>query len=103
MNDRTFDKTFDKSCLPARHGAEGLKESALVHAMLAKMVTFYSMKEELVLDHAELVRRRERLSARGCDYRSDAIWKYAQQVGPARRDAVMHPGADAEVAIDADL
>ena len=40
---------------------------------------------------------------RSNDYQSGALWKYAQQVGPAHKGAVTHPGAGVEVACYADV
>ncbi len=54
------------------------------------------------LDEAELAARRKQWQPRESDYRSGAIWKYAQGVGPARRGAVTHPGGAAEVVSYAD-
>ena len=59
------------------------------------------------LDHelskAELERRRKAWKPRKSDYRSGALWKYAQQVGPARTGAVTHPGAKVETHCYADI
>ena len=49
------------------------------------------------LSDDELTKRAGTWQARDNDYRSGAIWKYAQGVGPARQGAVTHPGAAAEV------
>jgi dihydroxy-acid dehydratase len=51
----------------------------------------------------ELKARREAWSPRETDYRSGAIWKYAQGVGSARAGAVTHPGGSAEVVCYADI
>ncbi len=51
----------------------------------------------------ELQRRRASWSARETQYQSGALWKYAQQVGPARNGAVTHPGAKQEVLCYADI
>jgi dihydroxy-acid dehydratase len=55
------------------------------------------------LTDAELAERAKTWSPRQTDYRSGAIWKFAQLVGPASRGAVTHPGAAAEVKCYADL
>jgi len=55
------------------------------------------------LDDAELARRKDAWTPRSTDYQSGALWKYAQQVGPARAGAVTHPGAQVEVVSYADL
>jgi dihydroxy-acid dehydratase len=51
----------------------------------------------------ELKKRKAAWKARGTAYTSGAIWKYAQQVGPARDGAVTHPGGAAEVMSYADI
>jgi dihydroxy-acid dehydratase len=48
---------------------------------------------DVVLSDAELAARRAAWQPRKTDYNSGAIWKYAQQVGPAHLGAVTHPGA----------
>ena len=40
---------------------------------------------------------------RGHDYPSGALWRYAQNVGPACKGAVTHPGAKAEVLAYVDI
>jgi len=37
------------------------------------------------------------------DYGSGALWRYAQNVGPAYKGAVTHPGAAAETHVYADI
>ncbi len=58
---------------------------------------------DVELDEAELARRRKQWQPRQTDYRSGALWKYAQQVGPACKGAVTHPGGKAEVSCYADI
>jgi dihydroxy-acid dehydratase len=58
---------------------------------------------EVLLDAAELAARRAAWQPRETIYRSGAIWKFAQLVGPAHLGAVTHPGAEAEVACYADV
>jgi dihydroxy-acid dehydratase len=55
------------------------------------------------LDEKELAVRRKAWKARETKYGSGAIWKYAQQVGPARDGAVTHPGGAAEKYSYADI
>jgi len=55
------------------------------------------------LSDEELAKRKAAWKPRQTDYRSGAIWKYAQGVGPARDGAVTHPGAAAEVKSYADM
>ena len=55
------------------------------------------------LTDKELSARRAKWKARGHDYNSGALWKYAQTVGPAEKGATTHPGAKAETHIFADL
>ncbi len=51
----------------------------------------------------ELAARKAEWKPRESDYRSGAIWKYAQGVGPARKGAVTHPGGGAEKVSYADM
>jgi len=54
------------------------------------------------LDRAELERRKKDWKPRQNEFGSGAVWKYAQQVGPARYGAVTHPGAQSEARCYAD-
>ena len=58
---------------------------------------------ELLVDDAELARRRALWVPRITDYQSGALWKFAAQVGPARYGALTHPGAKAERHVYADI
>jgi len=58
---------------------------------------------DLEVDAAELEKRRKAWKPRETMYASGALWKYAQQVGSARKGAVTHPGAKAEKHIYADI
>ena len=48
-------------------------------------------------------RRKKDWKPRQSEFGSGAIWKYAQQVGPARHGAVTHPGAQGEARCYADI
>ncbi len=50
-----------------------------------------------------LAARRAAWKPRAHDYQSGAIWRFAQNVGPARTGAVTHPGARAETHCFADI
>ena len=58
---------------------------------------------EMVVDEAEMAKRRAAWVPRGTDYNSGAIWKYAQTVGPAHLGAVTNPGGAAETHCYADI
>lgn len=47
--------------------------------------------------------RRKHWTPRVTDYGSGAIWRYAQNVGPAYKGAVTHPGGSAETHVYADI
>jgi dihydroxy-acid dehydratase len=47
--------------------------------------------------------RKSKWQPRTNDYQSGALWRYAQNVGPAWQGAVTHPGAKAETHIYADI
>jgi dihydroxy-acid dehydratase len=57
----------------------------------------------LEVPESELIRRRNAWSPPKNSYTSGALWKYGQQVGPARFGAVTHPGASVEVVCYADI
>jgi len=50
-----------------------------------------------------LAERRKNWLPRRNDYQSGALWRYAQNVGPARAGAITHPGAKAETHVYADI
>ena len=58
---------------------------------------------DLKVDEAVLAERRARWRPRRNDYQSGALWRYAQNVGPASKGAVTHPGAQAETHVYADI
>ena len=55
------------------------------------------------LSDAELAERHKSWKPRETDYQSGALWKYAQQVGPARDGALTHPGGAKETHCYADI
>jgi dihydroxy-acid dehydratase len=58
---------------------------------------------DVLLEPGELESRRAAWTPRTTEYRSGAIWKFAQLVGPARLGAVTHPGGAAESHCYADI
>jgi dihydroxy-acid dehydratase len=52
---------------------------------------------DVELSDDELEERRKHWEAPDNPYKSGALWKYADQVGPARTGAVTHPGGKVEV------
>jgi dihydroxy-acid dehydratase len=58
---------------------------------------------DVALSAAELEKRRASWAPKRTLYGSGALWKYAQQVGPARYGAVTHPGAAQEAHVYADI
>ena len=58
---------------------------------------------DLQVDAEEMDRRRGEWTPRSNDYQSGALYRYAQNVGPAWRGAVTHPGAAAETHMFADI
>ncbi|MEZ5813717.1 MAG: dihydroxy-acid dehydratase [Alphaproteobacteria bacterium] len=58
---------------------------------------------EVKLSDAELAARKAKWKPRKTNYNSGALWKYADQVGPARDGAVTHPGAAEETHTFVDL
>jgi len=57
----------------------------------------------LLLDDKTLAARRARWRPRRHGFQSGTIWRYGQNVGPARYGAVTHPGAAAEEHVYADI
>ena len=58
---------------------------------------------ELLVDKVVLDERRLAWQPREHDYQSGALWRFAQNVGPAHRGAVTHPGAARETHVFADI
>ncbi len=58
---------------------------------------------DLLVDAAVLEERKKAWTPRVSDYGSGALWRYAQNVGPAYKGAVTHPGAAAESHVYADI
>jgi dihydroxy-acid dehydratase len=58
---------------------------------------------DVLVDAAILNDRRARWQPREHDYQSGALWRYAQNVGPAYQGALTHPGAKAERHVYADI
>jgi dihydroxy-acid dehydratase len=58
---------------------------------------------DLNIDSEILENRRKSWKPRETDYQSGAIWRYAQNVGPAYKGAVTHPGGAAETHVYADI
>lgn len=58
---------------------------------------------EVALSEEELADRKAGWQPKKNNYQSGALWKYAQQVGPAEQGAVTHPGAKAETHTYADI
>ena len=69
------------------------------------MITIDAVNGTLDVDLSDedLKARREKWQPRTTDYQSGTLWKFAQQVGPARKGAVTHPGGKAEVVCYADI
>src|SRR5690348_15939370 len=58
---------------------------------------------DVKLSKTELDRRAKDWKPRASEFTSGYLWKYAQQVGPARDGALTHPGGAAETACYADI
>jgi len=58
---------------------------------------------DLLVDEAVLEERKKSWTPRETDYGSGALWRYAQNVGPAYQGAVTHPGGKAERHVYADI
>ena len=58
---------------------------------------------DLLVADEVLAERRKAWRPRSNDYQSGALWRYAQNVGPASKGALTHPGARAETHVYADI
>ena len=58
---------------------------------------------DIELDADELKKRAKAWKAPPMPFTSGALWKYANEVGPARTGAVTHPGGSVEVACYGDV
>jgi dihydroxy-acid dehydratase len=58
---------------------------------------------DIELDADELKKRAKAWQAPPMPFTSGALWKYANEVGPARTGAVTHPGGSVEVACYGDV
>ncbi len=58
---------------------------------------------DVEVDAAELEARKQKWTPRKNNYQSGALWRYAQTVGSAETGAVVHPGAESETHIYADI
>jgi dihydroxy-acid dehydratase len=58
---------------------------------------------DVKLTESEFDQRAREWKPRGEEFTSGYLWKYAQQVGPARRGAVTHPGGSVEKECYADI
>ncbi|MBF6602457.1 MAG: dihydroxy-acid dehydratase [Sphingorhabdus sp.] len=58
---------------------------------------------DLEVDEKIMEERRSRFKPHENDYAAGALWRYSQNVGPAYKGAVTHPGAKAEKHVYADI
>ncbi len=58
---------------------------------------------DLNVEEDVLAERRKAWTARTNDYQSGTLWRYAQNVGPASKGALTHPGAAKETHVFADI
>ena len=58
---------------------------------------------DIDIDESVLAERRAAWEPRSNDYQAGALWRFAQNVGPAYKGAVTHPGAQNETHIYADI
>ena len=63
----------------------------------------HTTRKGRVLTDAELAERKTKWKPRATHHTSGALWKYAQQVGPAVDGAVTHPGGAHEKQCYADI
>jgi len=86
-------------------GPEAAVGGPIAHIRDGDIITLDAITGEISVNvsEAELAERGKSWKPRETDYRSGAIWKYAQLVGPARFGALTTPGADKETHCYADI
>ena len=86
-------------------GPEAAVGGPIAHIRDGDMITIDANKGvlEVNLTKAEFESRAKSWKPRASQFTSGYLWKYAQQVGPARQGAVTHPGGAAEKSCYADL
>jgi len=92
----TFKKTPDVSDLKprGRYVAKDMVETAGIPFLLRTLLGFDADvgTPNVKLTDAELAERKTKWKLRATNHTSGALWKNAQQVGPAVDGAVTHPG-----------
>ena len=58
---------------------------------------------EVEVSSSELAARKRAWKPKAAAFGSGALWRYAQNVGPARNGAVTHPGGSKEIRVYADI
>jgi dihydroxy-acid dehydratase len=86
-------------------GPEAAVGGPIAHVRDGDMITIDADKGvlEVNLTKAEFESRAKSWKPRKPNFESGYLWKYAQQVGPARDGAVTHPGGAAEKSCYADI
>jgi dihydroxy-acid dehydratase len=86
-------------------GPEAAVGGPIAHVRDGDVISIDAVKGTLdvKLTKAEIDARAKTWKARKPEFTSGYLWKYAQQVGPARAGAVTHPGGAAEKACYADI
>jgi dihydroxy-acid dehydratase len=86
-------------------GPEAAIGGPIAHLRDGDMITIDANKGVLEVDlsQAEFEKRAKSWKPKAPQFTSGYLWKYAQQVGPARDGAVTHPGGGAEKTCYADI
>jgi len=86
-------------------GPEAAIGGPIAHVRDGDMIAIDAEKGtmDLEVSEAELAKRAKSWKPPSSKFASGTLWKYAQQVGPARSGAVTHPGGAAEVECYADV
>ena len=86
-------------------GPEAAVGGPIAHVRDGDLISIDAVKGtiDVKLSKAEFETRAKAWKPRKPAFTSGYIWKYAQQVGPARAGAVTHPGGAAEKACYADI
>jgi dihydroxy-acid dehydratase len=86
-------------------GPEAAVSGPIAHIQDGDIITLDATTGEISVNvsEAEFAERAKSWKPRETEYRSGAIWKYAQLVGPARYGALTTPGAEKETQCYADI
>ena len=90
---------YGESILPDTFKAHAVTVQDVFEAELDAAMELLTVR----LSAEVLTNRKREWKPRSSEFTSGYLWKYAQQVGPARNGTATHPGGGAETSCDADI